>query len=121
MDDFNILTEEDKNRVSYGVCVAGSTIVGIGVGRFLGVQGVLAGAVAGAAWGLLTCKHLQAPIKRKLFSPLAQLSDHELTSTLRAIRAQHPQISKAKAMDLLARARFEISRNPRRYESALRA
>lgn len=121
MDDFNILTEEDKTRVSYGVCVAGSTIVGIGVGRFLGLQGVLAGAAAGAAWGLLTCKHLQAPIKQKLFSPLAKLSDHELTSALRAIRSQHPRLSKAKAMDMLAQARFEISRNPRQYRSALRA
>jgi hypothetical protein len=68
MDDFNIISEQDTRDLSYGSCVAGSALTGLAVGRILGLQGLLAGAAAGLALGLLTCRHLQEPIKRKLFS-----------------------------------------------------
>jgi hypothetical protein len=121
MDDFTILSEEDKSHISYGACVAGMTLTGMAVGRFVGLQGVLAGGVAGAAFGLLTCKHLQEPIKRKLFSPTATLSDHELSSALRAIRTQRPLVRKHEAMDMFARIREEIAGNPEKYARTVRA
>ena len=105
MDDFNIISEQDKKDLSYGACVAGSALTGMAVGRFIGLQGLLAGAAAGLAFGLLACRHLQEPIKKKLFSDTGRLTDQELAQAPRAVRLETGVQSKADAMYLLAAAR----------------
>src|SRR6185503_8287456 len=113
--NFNIITEEDKEQMSYVACVGGATITGMAVGRFVGVQGVLIGAAAGAAYGLLTCRRLAPAIKRKLFSRGDKLSDHELAQVLQAVKEQSDVRTKSEAMNLLAAAREEILKNPAKY------
>lgn len=105
MDDFNIITDEDKTDLSYGACVLGTTLTGLAVGRFAGVQGLLAGGGVGLAIGLLTCKTLSGPIKKKLFSQTGRLSDHELAQALQAVRQQTSVTRKSDAMLLLSLAR----------------
>lgn len=119
MDEFHILTEKDKNHIAYGLCVGSFTLTGMAVGGFGGLKGVLVGGAAGFLMGLAACPYLEEPIKRKLFSPTAQLSDEEFLSALRAIRDQEPFISKSEAMDLLAEVRHEIARQPQKYNQAI--
>jgi len=38
MDNFNIITEEDKSNMSYGACVGGHALVGMAVGRLLALR-----------------------------------------------------------------------------------
>jgi len=53
-DEFSFITETDKNKRSYGVCIGGMTLGGMAVGRWISLQGLLVGAIAGAAYGLLS-------------------------------------------------------------------
>ena len=115
MDNFNIITEEDKLNMSYGACVGGHALIGMAVGRFVGIEGLLAGGIVGTAVGLLTCKRLQEPIKKKLFSSHAHLRDREIAAALQEIHQQRPELSKQDAIDLLASVRREISLNPKKY------
>jgi hypothetical protein len=112
MDDFNVISEQDRHAVSYGACVGGTTLVGMAVGRFVGLQGVLAGAAVGLAYGLLTCKKLAPAIERKIFSSQERLSDVELASVLRVVRDQTGVQSKADAMYLLSQVRALAQSRP---------
>jgi hypothetical protein len=113
-DDFNIFTEEDKQHVAYGACVMGWVAVGATLGSMAGGQTLL-GAGGGAVWALFTCKYLQQPIKRKLFSSSTRLTEHEFRQALIAVKSQFPNVSKQGALDILAAARREASKDPRRY------
>jgi hypothetical protein len=115
--NFNIFTEKDKENISYGACLGGSALTGMAVGRFVGVQGIIVGGIAGLAIGLMTCQRLTPAIKQKLFSVHTRLSDRELLQALQAVREQKPGIGKSEAMDLFAAARSEIFRSPSRYNS----
>ena len=75
----------------------------------------MAGGIVGTAVGLLTCKRLQEPIKKKLFSSQAHLRDHEIVAALREIHRQRLKLSKQDTIDLLANVRREISLNPQKY------
>jgi len=116
MDEFELFSEKDKSNIAYGACVGGMALTGAAVGRFLGLQGVMVGAVAGAAYGLMTCSKLEAPIRRKLFSSKSRFSDKELASGLAALRLREPRLSKAEAMKRFAQVRHEVSSNPRKYQ-----
>lgn len=107
MDDFNILTDKDKQDISYGACVGGSVLIGAAVGRFGMLPGLFAGAAAGLAFGLLSCKRLAPAIERKLFAQNERLHDHELLQALRLIRDETGVTSKADAMQLLSYVRSE--------------
>ncbi|HTL45447.1 MAG TPA: hypothetical protein VL262_13980 [Vicinamibacterales bacterium] len=113
-DDFNIITEEDKSHLSYGLCVLGQMAAGATLGSIAGGQ-TLAGAAAGTVWGLFTCRYLAEPIKRKLFSQNERLSDQEFKQALTAARRQFPLATKAQLLDLIGNARLEASRFPSRY------
>ena len=115
MDNFNIFTEKDKSDISYGACVAGSALVGAGVGRFLGLQGLLAGAGAGLIIGLISCRKLKEPIKKKIFSKNSRLTEHELSIALSVIRDETGVSSKSDAMFLLGVARQEFASKPGAY------
>ena len=115
-DSFNILTDADKRDISYGACVAGSALIGAGVGRFLGLQGLLAGAGAGLVIGLMACPKLQEPIKRKIFSQNARLTDQELTQAMAVVRSETPVTSKSDAMYLLGVARQQYASNPGAFD-----
>jgi len=108
-DDFNILTEKDKKDVSYGLCVLGQTAIGATLGSMAGGQTLL-GATGGAVWGLFTCRHLAEPIKRKLFSQHARLTEHEFKQALLATKRQYPNITKDQALKILSRARVEAAK-----------
>ena len=41
-DEFSFITESDKDKLSYGACVGGMAI-----GRWVGLQGLLVGGIAG--------------------------------------------------------------------------
>ncbi len=113
-DDFNIFTEKDKQHAAYGACVIGWVATGATLGSMAGGQTLL-GAGGGAVWALFTCRYLQEPIKRKLFSSATRLSEYEFQQALLAVKNQFPGVSKERALDILAAARKEASRYPRRY------
>ena len=80
VDDFNVFTVEDRQSVSYGLCIAGTAVVGAAVGRIAGLSGVLVGAAGGLLWGLLVCKQVSPVIERKLLSANEELTEGELLS-----------------------------------------
>ena len=49
-----LITDADKEKLSYGACVGGMALGGMAVGRWIGLRGLLVGAIAGAAYGLLS-------------------------------------------------------------------
>jgi hypothetical protein len=114
-DDFSILTEADKDTLSYGACVGGMTLGGMAVGRWVSLQGFLVGGIADAAYGLMSCKTLQEPIKQKLFSKTSRLTDYEIVARLRALRFQSPSLKKDHALEVLAAIRQEVAANPTKY------
>ena len=118
-DDFTLITEADKDTLSYGACVGGMAVTGAVVGRWIGLQGLLVGGIAGTAYGLMSCKVLQEPIKQKLFSQTSRLTDHEIVSAIRALRFNAPPLKKNQAMEALAAVRQEVARNPAKYSSCV--
>lgn len=50
-DDFSIMTEADKDKLSYGACLGGMAFGGMAVGRWLGRQGLLVDGITAAAYG----------------------------------------------------------------------
>jgi hypothetical protein len=115
-DQLELFTEDEKNSISYKACVGGTTLTGLALGRFGGIHGLVVGGAAGLAWGLLTCKYLKEPIKRKLFSHSERIHEGELSSLLNTIRSQHPALTKNQAIELLAQIRSEISSNTAQYK-----
>lgn len=115
MEDFSLITEQDRRDISYAACVAAPTVVGLAYGSAVPLPG---GAIAGAAYGLmiglLACKRLSPLVERKLFSKADSLSDAELSGVLIAIRDQTGVENKSDAMYLLTQARAAaISRHER--------
>lgn len=113
--DFNILTERDKNNVSYTACLGGSALTGMAVGRFLGLQGLLAGGAGGLVIGLMACKRLSPLIKQKFLNPNVSLTERELVESLQAVREVKPGINKSEALQLFAAVREEVGRQPAKY------
>lgn len=107
MDDFNVITEDDKDQAAYLACVGGMTLVGMAVGRFGGLPGLLLGGGVGLAIGIKACRSqvLHEPIRQKIFSAQSRLMNHEILAALRAIRQERPGISKRDAMTVLAQVR----------------
>jgi gas vesicle protein len=91
------------------------TLTGLALGRFAGLQGLLVGGIAGAAYGVLTCKKLSPIIKKKLFSANEKLNDQEIVATLKIIKENNPKVSKKQALDILANVKTEITKNPGTY------
>ena len=116
MQDFTVISEQDRRDWSYLACVTGSTGIGMTTGRLLGLKGLLLGAAAGLGYGLYTCRSLREPIKKKLFSNARPLTDQELIHALRAVRLETGVQSKSDAMYLLSAARIGY-RNSYRHGS----
>jgi len=105
VDDFNVFTVEDRQSVSYGLCIAGTAVVGAAVGRIAGLSGVLVGAAGGLLWGLLVCKQVSPVIERKLLSANEELTEGELLSLIGVIRQETGVKTKSEAMYLLGQVR----------------
>jgi hypothetical protein len=105
-DDFNVLSQKDRQDMSYAACIGGSVLIGAAVGSMLALPGMLAGAAEGLAVGLLTCRRLSPAIERKLFSRTERFSERELTTVLKAVRDQTGASSKSDAMYLLRHVRI---------------
>ena len=114
-DDFNIITEQDKTHVAYGLCVLGQMAVGATFGSMAGGQTLL-GAAGGTVWGLFTCKYLAEPIKSKLFSQRGRMADAEFRQILAAAKWQFPHATKAQLLDLIVQARVQAARSPGKYQ-----
>jgi hypothetical protein len=115
METFEFITEQDKRDVAWGMCVAGSGLTGMALGSVVSPVGTVVVGAAGLAMGLLTCKHVEEPIKRKLFGSGGKLSEQEVTALLQEIRAQRPKLSKREAIRSLAHVRVEVTRHPSKY------
>lgn len=114
-DDFNIITEQDKKHVSYGLCVLGTMAAGATLGSMAGGQTLL-GAAGGTVWGLFTCRYVAEPIKQRLFSQNGRLSESEFRQVLAAAKRQFPLATKAQLLDLVANSRVEARRFPSKYQ-----
>lgn len=114
-DDFNLITEQDKKHMSYGLCVLGTMAVGATLGSMAGGQTLL-GAAGGTAWGLFTCKFVAEPLKQKLFSRNGRLSDAEFKQVLVGAKRQFPHATKGQLLDLIANARLESIRSPSKFQ-----
>ncbi len=114
-DDFNVITEQDRTHISYGLCVLGTMAVGATLGSMAGGQTLL-GAAGGTIWGLYACRYVTEPIKRKLFSRNERLSEQEYLRVLVGARHQFPHATKAQLRDLIAAARLEAGRVPSQYQ-----
>ena len=112
-DDLNIITEQDKTHVAYGLCVLGQMAVGATFGSLAGGQTLL-GAAGGAVWSLYTCKYPAEPIKSK-FSQRGRMSDNEFKQVLAAAKRQFPLATKAQLLGLIAEARTEATKAPGKY------
>jgi hypothetical protein len=108
VDDFSVFTDKDRQDISYGACIGGMVLVGAAVGRLAMLPGLFAGAAAGLAIGLVTCKRLSPAIEQKIFSQNEKLSDFEVLHTLRVIRDETGIKTKADAMYLLSYLRSEV-------------
>lgn len=113
-DDFDVINEQDKKHISYGLCVLGQMAVGATLGSIAGGQ-TLIGAAGGTVWGLYSCKYLAEPIKRKLFSQNRRFSDHEFKQALYAAKRQFPYATKRDLLTLIAQARAEATKSPSKY------
>lgn len=114
-DDFNLITEQDKTHISYGLCVLGQTAIGATLGSMAGGQTIL-GAAGGAVWGLFTCKHLAEPIKKRLFSQSGRLNEHEFKLVLLAAKRQFPHATKSQLLGLVSEARVQAANTPRKFQ-----
>ena len=84
MDEFELFTEDEKNSMSYYACVGSSALMGMAVGRIVGLGGLGAGALVGLVIGLAACPHLKEPIKRKLFSS-SPMTEGEVLNTVQTL------------------------------------
>lgn len=114
-DDFNIITEQDKTHVAYGLRVLGQMAVGATFGSIAGGQTLL-GAAGGTVWGLFTCKYLAEPVKSKLFSQRDRMSDNEFKQLLAVAKRQFPLATKAQLLSLIVKARAASARLPGKYQ-----
>ena len=65
--------------------------------------------------GLFSCKRMATPLKQKLFSQHARLSETEFKQVLASAKQEYPLASKAQLLDLLVRARIEATRSPSKF------
>lgn len=124
--NFELFSDSDRNKISYGACLAGWTATGAVVGGIhggvvLSLPASVIGAAGGVAWGLLTCRRLAPVIRWKLersglLGQRSELTERELVEALKAVRDLRPGVGKAEAINLLAAARQEIARNPGKYQ-----
>lgn len=117
MDDFNVLSDQDKQDFAYKACLASTTVIGMAVGAAAGGVGAPVGAAGGAAWGLIMCPYISPALKRK-FSSAQALSEQDIVEGLRAMRFADPTVSKKNAIRRLAAARQELMANPSGSRSA---
>jgi hypothetical protein len=117
LENIEVLSEEDKQSVAYHMCVGATTIVGAAVGAPAGPGGVVAGGAVGLAIGLKACPYLATPVKKKIFSSKAKLTEKEVVAALRAIRLQQPGMSKSDALNWLAAVRQDVAQKPMKYRS----
>ncbi|MBZ9936352.1 hypothetical protein LB518_08605 [Mesorhizobium sp. BR1-1-16] len=114
IDDFEVLTEDDKRHVSYGMCVLGTMAVGATFGSFLGGL-TLVGAVGGTVAGLLMCRTIEQPLKRQLFGANTRMSEGDFLNLARQTKRQFSNLSRGQVLDLLAASRIAAARDPGRY------
>lgn len=104
-DNFMLFTQQDRQDLSYGVCMGTMALSGVAVGRFAGLWGVLGGAVAGVLAGLVACRRLSPAIEQKLFTADARFSEAELLEVLLALHLQGGAATKREGMYVLTAVR----------------
>lgn len=109
-DDMTVLSEKDKGRMAYAMCVLGTGAVGATFGSIAGGQ-TLPGFAGGLVLGLFMCKWVETPLKRKLFSS-QRMSEQEFVAIARQTKKEFPTLTRDQVFDLLAEARRSALRDP---------
>ena len=112
--DFQILTEQDKKHSAYALCVIGATAAGATFGSVAGGM-TIPGALGGAVMGLLMCRVVENPLKRKLFDASARMTPQEFRLLAMQTARTNPKLSRVEVLDLLAAAKVSAARAPNVY------
>ena len=103
-EDFNLFNENDRQNISFKLCLGGNVGLGIMVGSWVPVVGSLVGAASGLALGIMACKKLTPAIEKKLFT-YESFTEKELIEVLKVVKEQSNVKTKSDAMYLLSHAR----------------
>ena len=114
LDDFTVLTEQDKRHFAYGLCVLGAVGAGATFGTMAGGL-TLPGAAGGLVIGLFACRAVEEPLKQKLFGANVPMSQQEFLALAHQTKKQFPQLSRSQVLDLLAASRTAANKEPTRY------
>jgi hypothetical protein len=113
-DEFQI-NDQTKGHVSYGVCVLGMTGTGAIMGSMAGGQTLL-GAAGGMVVGLVLCKTVETPIKRKLFGANERMTEGEFRALASQVGNSYPTLTPNQVLDLIAAARLAAIKDPNKYQ-----
>jgi hypothetical protein len=114
LDDFNFLSDTDKDHIAYGMCVLGTAAVGATLGSIAGGQ-TLIGFAGGAVVGLFMCHAVEQPLRRALFSSNETMTDSDFVKLVAQTKRQYPSKSKREILDLIAACRVDAARSPQMY------
>jgi len=109
-----LITENDKQHMAYGLCVLGVAATGAAFGSMAGGQTLL-GAAGGAVAGLFMCKSVEKPLKRALFSSNGKMSEREFRTLLVQTRRANPTMNRQQVLDLIAASKLAAAKEPWKY------
>lgn len=112
--EFTDLSEPLERSASYNLCVLGSVGIGLAIGRFAGVPGLVVGGAVGLVVGLKMCPTVAPAIRKKLFTPNARLAPHEFRQLVRDIKRANPRMSTEAVLDHIAAERLSVLGGPPR-------
>jgi len=111
-----LITNEDKQHLAYGLCVLGVAGTGAALGSMAGGQTLL-GAAGGAVVGLFMCKSVERPLKKALFSSNGKMSEREFRTLLTQTRRANPSMNRQQILNLIAASRIAATKEPWKYRS----
>lgn len=114
MDDFEVLTMDDKRHAAYGLCVLGFMAAGATFGSFAGGQTIL-GAAGATVVGLFACKGVEEPLRKKLFDSASAMSEAEFIKLVQQTKRAYPGMSKPDVLDLIGTSKSAAIRNPQSF------
>lgn len=103
----SFFNEEERKSMGYGACVGTSTIVGVGMGAFVGnAPGAVVGAIAGLLWGMKLCTGtVSQAVGDKFLTSATGAMDKQLAAQVKLVQQATGVKNKSDALYLLAIAR----------------
>jgi hypothetical protein len=106
MEDFTIITEDDKRHVAYRLCVLASFAGGATLGSFASpVIGTVAVGLAAGLYGIKACKIVEEPLKERLFNGAARMTPQEFSRLAAQTSRAFPGMGRSQVLDMIARER----------------